>query len=111
MPATKIIPIPAEKALEKLGEDIKQARIRRCITMDLMAQRAGITRATLSRVEKGDSATSMGIYAKVLFILSLHENLADIADIKNDATSRILAAKSLPKRVHLTVKKGFFDEL
>ena len=84
MKKTSIIPIPVRKVLKKLGSDIKEARIRRRISMELMAERAGITRPTLAKVERGDTTTSMGIYAKVIFVLGLDENLADIADIRND---------------------------
>ena len=84
MKKTNIIPIPAKKALQKLGEDIREARIRRRISMQLMSERAGISRPTLKKVELGDETTSIGIYAKVIFILGLEKNLANIADIRND---------------------------
>lgn len=98
MPKTKILPIPVKKALEKLGSDIKDARIRRRISMDLMAERAGITRPTLVKVENGDAGTSIGIYAKVLFILGLEKNLANIADIRNDPVGIMIANEGLPKK-------------
>lgn len=98
MKKTKVIPIPVKKALQKLGEDIKEARIRRRISIQLMAERAGISRPTLKKVEDGDATTSMGIYAKVLFIMSLEKNLADLADIRNDKVGLILASQALPKR-------------
>lgn len=92
-----IIPIPVQKALQKLGADIKEARIRRRISMELMAKRAGITRPTLTKVEQGDANTSMGIYAKVIFILGLDKNLADIADIRNDNVGIMIDSDNLPK--------------
>lgn len=99
MPKTGIIPIPVRKTLEKLGEDIRYARIRRRIPMDLMAKRAGITKPTLIKIEKGDVGTSIGVYTKVLFILGLNKNLADIADIRNDPVGIMIANNELPKRV------------
>ena len=47
MPSELSLPIPVKKALGKLGNDIRTARIRRRITMSLMSQRASISRTTL----------------------------------------------------------------
>lgn len=96
---TKIIPIPVNRSLRKLGEDLKEARIRRRITMDVMCKRAGISRPTLMKIESGDAAASIGVYAKVLFILSLLDNFENIADIRNDKVGIIIESEELPKRV------------
>ena len=110
MKKTSIIPIPVRKTLEKLGSDIKEARIRRKISMELMAQRAGIARPTLVKVEQGDATTSMGIYAKVIFILGLNDNLADIADIRNDKVGIMIESKELPKRARTRKSKDMTHE-
>ena len=110
MKKTSVIPIPVQKALKKLGSDIKEARIRRRISMALMAERAGITRPTLVKVENGDAATSMGIYAKVIFILGLDKNLADVADIKNDKVGIMIESNELPKRAVAKKIKDNADE-
>jgi DNA-binding XRE family transcriptional regulator len=47
------LPIQVKRALLKLGRDLSDARKRRRITMELMAERAGITRKTLAKIEKG----------------------------------------------------------
>ena len=52
MKKTSVIPFPVRKSMKKLGEDIKEARIRRRITMELMCKRAGISRPTLMKIEK-----------------------------------------------------------
>ncbi len=93
------LPLPVRRALAKLGEDIRAARLRRRIPMTLMAERAFVTRTTLSKVEKGDPGVSLGIYATVLFILGLTSRLEDLADVKNDALGLQLEDERLPKRV------------
>ena len=97
MKKVAVIPIPVKKALEKLGSDIKEARIRRRISKELMAKRAGITRPTLTKIEQGDPTASIGVYAKVLFILGLDGNLSNIADIRNDKVGIMIESSSLPK--------------
>lgn len=67
------------RLLAGLGDNIKLARLRRRYSAQTVAQRAGITRGTLTRVERGDPAVSLGIYARVLQALRLENDLAGIA--------------------------------
>lgn len=59
-----------EKILKIMGEQIKLARLRRNLTVKLVAERAGISRASLWKVENGNPSVSMGIYAVVLHALN-----------------------------------------
>jgi transcriptional regulator with XRE-family HTH domain len=67
------------RELARLGERLRQARLRRAYSAETIAQRAGITRKTLSRVEQGDPAVSLGVYARVLQALGLDADLSHIA--------------------------------
>ena len=58
-----------ERILKTMGEQIKLARLRRKISVELIAERAGISRSTLWSVEKGSPSVSIGIYAAVLHAL------------------------------------------
>ena len=60
---------PTEAILTTMGEQIKLARLRRNLSTELVAERAGISRASLWKVEKGDPSVAMGIYAAVLHAL------------------------------------------
>jgi transcriptional regulator with XRE-family HTH domain len=100
------LPIAVKRALVKLGKDIRDARLRRRITMQLMAERAFISRVTLNKVEKGDPAVSLGIYATVLFVLGLTPRLYDLADANYDNTGRMLEEENLPKRIRYSKKES-----
>ena len=93
------IPLPAQSALIKLGQDINYARRRRRISKALMAERAGIAINTLTRIENGDSGTSIAAWASVVFVLGLIENLRNIADSSHDLTGLMLDEERLPKRI------------
>ncbi len=93
------LPIPAQKALRILGKNIGDARRRRRIAMELMSERCGFSRPTLSRIEKGDPNVSMGAYASALFVLGMSEQLAFLAHVSNDIVGRELEEESLPKRI------------
>jgi transcriptional regulator with XRE-family HTH domain len=76
-------PIAVKRALRKLGEDLRYARRRRRIPTALMAERVGVTRATLARAEKGDNSVSIGVYASMLFVLGMVDRLAEVASEEN----------------------------
>ena len=98
-------PIRVKRALRKLGEDIWDARRRGYLPVKLVAARAGISRSTLSRIEKGDEGVGIVAYAKVLFVLGMIERLGDLADAKWDKIGLVLEAEKLPKRIRLPHEK------
>jgi transcriptional regulator with XRE-family HTH domain len=97
--AKTALPIPVRRALKKLGADISVARRRRGIGTALMAERAFTTRPTLMKIERGDPAVSLGIYASVLFVLGMTERLASLVDPAQDPLGMSLDEERLPKRI------------
>ncbi len=98
-------PIPVARALRKLGADIRDARKRRRIPVAILAERASISRTTLSQVEKGAAGVSMGAYATVLFVLGMIERLADLADLRYDPVGLALEEEHLPQRIRRPRKR------
>ena len=101
----KNTPLPVKRALKKLGQDLRDARKRRRIPMQLAAERAAISRATLSKIERGDDGVALGAYAKILFILGMIERLVELADPTFDALGLGLESDSLPKRIRISRKE------
>ena len=101
---TKKSPIfpQAKKILEAFGENIKLARLRRKLSMEQVAQRAGIGRSTLVKIEKGDDSVSMGSYFQVLFVMRLDKDFLEVA--KDDTLGRkiqdagLVTKQRAPKR-------------
>jgi len=58
-----------------VGQRLKAARLRRRYSAEMVAQRAGIARATLFRMERGDAGVSLGNYARVMQTLRLEKDL------------------------------------
>lgn len=86
-----------QKILSQMGEQIKLARLRRNLSAELVAERAGISRVTLSSVEKGSPSVAMGIYASVLHALNnMDDDLLLIA--KDDELGRKLQDLELVTR-------------
>lgn len=74
----------AQTALVALGENIRTARLRRRMTMQLLAERAGISLPTLRRLEKGDGGVSLTVMANVLTGLDLEDTIDRMADPLQD---------------------------
>ena len=69
-----------ENILKTMGEQIKMARLRRKLYATLVAERAGISRSTLWKVENGNPSVAVGIYAAVLHALNnMDKDLLKIA--------------------------------
>ena len=98
-------PIPARRALRKLGHDIRDARRRRRIPVAIMADRASISRMTLNKIERGEPGVAMGTYATVLFVLGMVDRLADLADPRHDSVGLSLEDEHLPQRVRRSRKE------
>lgn len=97
------LPIPVKRALNNLGRNIKDARRRRRISTQMMAERALISRTTLNKIEKGDPTVAMESYATVLFMLGLLDKINELADPKFDSIGQALEDELLPKRIR-TIK-------
>jgi len=105
-----MVPIPVRRAVRKLGQDIRDARLRRRIPTAVMAERASISRTTLNKIEKGDAGVSLGNYANVLFVLGLAERLGELADVKTDAVGLELIDARLPQRIRKSRCPGRKDK-
>src|ERR1700722_9450618 len=98
---TRLSPIAVKRALRKLGGDLRDARRRRRIPTALMAERVGITRATLAKAERGDGSVSMGVYATMLFVLGLMDQLVELGNPRHDDVGLALDEERLPERIRL----------
>jgi len=96
---SQMLPLPVERALKKFGSDIRIARIKRGLTIAMMAERIGCHRSTYSKIEEGDPMVGLGAYAAALFILGFGSLLGDVIDQRKDETGLLLDLTELPKRV------------
>ncbi|MBK6727131.1 MAG: helix-turn-helix transcriptional regulator [Xanthomonadales bacterium] len=96
---TDTLPPKVGRSLGKLGADLRDARRKRHLTVAMMVERVGVSKATYQRVEKGDPSVSMGVYAMALFVLGFPSALGEIADSRRDDTGLLLDARRLPQRI------------
>lgn len=80
MPSKPPVIFPQEsRLLAALGDRIRLARMRRQLTTTTVAMRAGISRASLYKVQAGDAGVTMGTYLRVLATMGLESDLNTIA--------------------------------
>ena len=66
--------------------------------MTTVAERAGISRETLAKIQKGDPGVSIGGYAMVIFAIGLGTDWMSLADIENDKMGQMIDEDQIPKR-------------
>jgi transcriptional regulator with XRE-family HTH domain len=87
-------PFPSiEKQMRALGLRLKVARLRRRISTILFAERMGVSRDTLNRLEKGDATIALGTYMRALRALGLDRDMDIVA--QDDKLGRALQDQNL----------------
>ena len=80
MPRKPPVVFPQEqRLLSELGERLRLARKRRKLSNTVVAQRAGVSRTTVYKVEAGDPGATLGTYVRVLAVLGLEDDLKLLA--------------------------------
>ena len=80
MPKSTVPTFPrAQKQLTALGLRLRLARKRRKLSTTLFAERMGVSRETLRRLEKGDPTIAMGTFMRALRVLGLDQDVDRLA--------------------------------
>ncbi len=92
----KVILYPqVQKKLKDLGHRIKLARLRRKLTIEMVAERAKISRFSVREVEKGSPSVAIGIYVNVLMAIGMVKELDNF--LADDPLGRMLQDDELLK--------------
>lgn len=98
MKAEKYTP-SAQRALRRLGNALQIARKKRRMTVEDFAERVGVAKGTIIRLEKGDAGVSIGTLAMAFLALGELHRLEDIIDVSRDDAGLLLDQSRLPERV------------
>lgn len=82
-----------QRILSTLGENIKLARLRRKLSSAQVAERAGIGRSTLVKIEQGHAGVGIGQFLNVMRVLGLEQDFLLLA--KDDELGRKLQDANL----------------
>ncbi len=96
------MPRKLEQKMRTVGGQIRLARLRRNLSVALVAERATCSPMTIARVEKGTPTVSIGIYLRVLYALQLDDDILLLA--QKDEMGRALQDLSLKHRERASKK-------
>ena len=93
------IPFPVHQAGVDVGEHLAAWRKLRNLTVQQVAERAGTTRQTVSRLERGDLAVGLDIFLSVARAVGIIDDVVAATDPYQTAFGRARADEALPQRV------------
>ena len=104
-PANRSYSRYAQEAATLLGLMIRNARVERGITVSEVAERAGVSRGLVHRIEKGEMTSSIGAAFEVAAIVGLH-----LFDSESNTLTRYLRMEQqkfalLPRAVRTSTTK------
>ena len=101
---TKIANYPpgaVEDTLERLGQNIRTARLRRRLPQVELAQRMGVSRFVVADIERGKPTTGVAVYLGALWVLGLLGQMRQVADPDRDEEGKTLERARSPRRAHV----------
>jgi DNA-binding transcriptional regulator YiaG len=93
------LPLPVERGLKKLGNDVSLARRRRHISQASFAERIGASISTVRRMEQGDARIPIHFLARAMHVFGLLNDLTQLLDTPKDEIGLTLVDSNLPQRV------------
>jgi transcriptional regulator with XRE-family HTH domain len=110
--AKKTAPLlpPTEHLLQRFGERLRLARLRRRLPARQVAERAGMTAVTLRNLERGSSGVTFGAYLAVMQVLGIEHDL-DLLAAEDSLGRKLQDAALLPRSRVLNPAIRFDDVL
>jgi transcriptional regulator with XRE-family HTH domain len=109
----QMAPLPVRRAQRQMADHIVAWRKLRGLTQAQLADRSGVARGTLQRIEAAEKVVSVENLLRVLRGLGLLENLPQALDPLASDVGRIRSEQRLPQRVRprqLTVQEPTSEE-
>jgi len=97
--ADNVFSMRARKALKALGANVKTARLKRRISIEGFAERVGVSKRTIMRLEKGEGGVGIGTLAMACLVLGELDLITRFLDPGADHTGLLLDRENLPKRI------------
>ena len=91
-------PAAVEEALQRLGRNIRTARLRRRLPQTALAERMGVSRFVVADVERGKPTTGVAAYVGALWVLGLLGGLSEVAEPDRDEEGKALERARGPRR-------------
>jgi transcriptional regulator with XRE-family HTH domain len=93
------VPPPVRRALRQVAESLATWRKLRGLTQAQLADRAGVSRHTVARLERADGGVSLENVLRILRALGVLDALPRAVDPYETDVGRLRADEQLPQRV------------
>ena len=90
-------PAAVEDALERLGRNLRTARLRRRLPQADLARRVGVSRFVIADIEKGKPTTGIAAHLGALWALGLLPQMEGVADPDRDEEGKALEHARSPR--------------
>ena len=87
------------RRLVDMGESVRRWRLMQSIKAEELAERAGISRSTLQKIERGDPGVSIGAVMSVMQALGQIDHVVGSFDPLSTDVGRLRSTETLPSRV------------
>ena len=101
-------PYDVERAIRRLGQDMRIARLRRNMTVNEVADRIGTGPRAVMDAEKGKPSTGIAVYVALLWAYDLLNPFEALADPQNDSEG--IAFDRLSSRKRARSSKGLDND-
>ena len=94
-------PLPVDRALRRLGQNIALARLRRNLSQAALAERIGTSVNTVRRMEAGHPGTALQHFARTLQVFGELGGLEQLLDTAHDTIGLALMDENVPRRARM----------
>jgi len=94
-----------DELLKNLGVRLSELRLSRGLTQEDLAQRAGISKRSLERLEKNEGNPRLSVFVSVCQVLGLVHGFDALLPAVELGPMALAAGRSLPKRARKSLKK------
>lgn len=91
---TASTPFEVERAIKRLGTNLRTARLRRNLTLQEVAEKLGASRYVVAHAERGKPSTAIAVYAGLLWTYGLLDQFTQMADPAEDKEGLALSLAS-----------------
>ena len=91
-------PSEVQDLLRVYGERVRAARVRRQWSQAELAERMGVERRTVARLEQGSPGVGVGALLAALWVMDLWDTARDVAAPEADKVGAFLEKRRAPKR-------------
>ena len=93
------VPVKTRLSAQRIGEYFTAWRKLQSLTAQQVADRAGISRETLRKLEKGQATVGLDVFLNVARVLGTLDRVVEALDPYETDLGRARADQALPKRV------------